>query len=227
MRKTRWSTPSGAHSPGYEAGAQVLSKDPSPTHWRLYQLTTTGACDLERRFNMTLAQNHQHVTLEPNSLYILTQPLLNGTFHWAFMLTDAQNIATLHHWIEQERGHRAEAYHMHNIAGGVSKLRNAPVLGYFKVDGYVSIDLPLFIRLCQSAFPSRYPTISQNRAHGLSCRTWVTAILTILKKQGHLNRRDTPEEIEHLVKTRSAECDVTYTNDFLWQRPYWTVVTSV
>ncbi|THH19175.1 hypothetical protein EW146_g1950 [Bondarzewia mesenterica] len=196
------------HSP-YEGGVQTLSRD---------------QC---RRAKSALTKNHQHVTLEPNSLYILTQPLLNGAFHWAFMLTDAQNVATMHHWMEQERGPHAEAYHMHNIAGGVNKLRNAPVLGYFKIDGYVPIDLPLFTRLCQNTFPSGYTTVSQNRAHSLSCRTWITAVLTTLKKQGYLNREDMPEEVERLVKARSAEFDVTYTNDFFWQRPYWTVVTSV
>lgn len=171
--------------------------------------------------------NAQQVTLEPSSLYVFTQPLLHGAFHWAFIHTDAHNHATIHHWAEQDRGPYAESYRMQDLAAGTNKLRNAPVLGYFKVEGYAAVDLSIFAHICQDTFPSGWTTVQQNRARGLSCRTWVVAVLAGMKAQRLLSRRDSAEDIERAIKTRSAEFDVIYMNDFLWQRAYQTVVTSI
>ncbi|OBZ69780.1 hypothetical protein A0H81_10489 [Grifola frondosa] len=76
------------------------------------------------------------------------------------------------------------------------------------------MDIASFRRMCLGIFSASYPTAQQNRQAGITCRTWVTHVLSrILAPQR-------AKEIERMVTTRSTTCGNQYATDFLLRREY-------
>ncbi|KIY49571.1 hypothetical protein FISHEDRAFT_28695, partial [Fistulina hepatica ATCC 64428] len=140
--------------------------------------------------------------LEPYSLYILTQPLLHGSFHWSLIFTDASAVATRHHWAEQRHvTRRAESYIMQHIGSVKNKSEhNRIILAFFKIAGLSPIDTARLSNACRAAFPVSYSTVELNRAHGLTCRTWIWDVLRVLKERGNLNRNDSFTDMERSIR---------------------------
>jgi len=218
------------------------------------------------------------VTLEPNSVYIATQPLVSGQFHWSLLVTNGQNEAFRHQWHEDPTSpYFAERYSIQPYARPL--LENSTYLGYFKVlgctlpgnmfvGGYGGgaggggertsiasssngslIQTPsprssiceggeggramTFVDICDNTFPTHYRTVEQNRAHGISCRTWVFRVLAALWGRGFVVGR-APKEvgpglkgIEEVITKRSQVLEKAYLQAFLFQTKYTTVVEDV
>src|SRR5438128_104445 len=96
------------------------------------------------------------ISLDANSLYILTQPLILGAFHWSLIHTDSAGSATRHHWVEtgkrssqQDGIPKAEGHACQSIGRALSRTKNNVILGYFKVEGYIHVTREQFIDICK------------------------------------------------------------------------------
>jgi hypothetical protein len=174
------------------------------------------------------------VSLDANSLYIVTQPLIHGAFHWSLIHTDGTGFATRHHWVEVSKRAsqidnvpKAEAHACQSVGTCLSRTKNSVILGYFKVEGYIPVPREQFIGICKGAFPISYRTVDENRKHTLTCRTWITSVLQGLEGRGSLKTSVSPKEIEQIVTDKSHGFERVYMSDFLWGRLYDTVVTTV
>jgi len=162
------------------------------------------------------------IVLEPNSIYIATQPLVFGSYHWALIHCDESCKMTRHEWAQDLKlgPQSLEAYRTQELERVAATAdQGTPILGYFKVTGYSPVPHSDFADLCSVAFQRGYPTVAENRAKGLTCRTWLFKVLALLNSQGHLSRSDL-QEIEDAVKKRSAEADNEYATAFLWRRQF-------
>lgn len=176
---------------------------------------------------MSAPHSPSAVQLLPNSIYILTSPLLHGAFHWSLVHVDAYGRGTRHHWAPSSASSRNERY--------VEQDFRAPsdasgAIALFRVSGYTApLDVQSLRLACAGVFPSSFATAEQNRAHGLSCRTWITRLLGRLRDAGHLQLRsaDALAQMESRIQTRSAACELEYLNAFMFQRPYHPAVENV
>jgi len=90
-----------------------------------------------------------------------------------------------------------------------------------------------FVEICDNTFPTTYQTVEQNRAHGISCRTWVFRVLAALWGRGFVVGRSTKEVglglkgIEEVITKRSQVLEKVYLEAFLFQKKYTTVVEDV
>lgn len=157
--------------------------------------------------------HHQHVALDCNALYICTVQLATGAFHWAIILTDDKARAVRHHWYQVAGQSYAETYGSQVITPA-ARTGNSAVLGYYRLEGYVPC--PDFVDVCRTVFTS-YATVDQNRAHGLTCRTWIIAVLRILyQKESFPTRKEKSvsefiDGMETHIKKMSTQAD----NNFL------------
>ncbi|KAI1791346.1 hypothetical protein LXA43DRAFT_437916 [Ganoderma leucocontextum] len=167
------------------------------------------------------------VNLEPDSLYVSTIPLTQG-FHWALIHVDHHGNATRHHWAATTNDpHGPEGYVYQPMPNGPRmKAGQQPILAYFKIAEYVSIDLPVLQDVCSAAFPSG-PARSalQNRAANMSPRTWMTHVLTRLLPVPAPSQRAV--EIEDFVDAHSHGYGDAYARAFLFRQSYTTLVLPV
>ena len=156
------------------------------------------------------------VQLESNSLYISTIPLLSNAFHWALVHIDPNGIATRHHWAATTTDPQGpEAYVEQELPRGpMSKVDKDHILAYFKISECSLLDVTKLREICSSVFPSSHPTAQENRRANITCRTWITHILS------QLITAQRAREIEELVKKHSTTCSCTFASDFLFQRQY-------
>lgn len=166
--------------------------------------------------------------LEANSLYITTQPLINGRFHWSLIAVDSQGGIRRYQWHECAGGKTAEKYSAQKIerlsarsASGVN------ILAYFKIAGYVYVDHQRLDAYCHSIFPRSYPTVQQNRDHGITSRAWLVRVLDCVQKEGFVVRSDTVKAIEGTVVRLSQEKENQYLESFLKQKPYYAPVLEI
>ncbi|EJD48208.1 hypothetical protein AURDEDRAFT_61189 [Auricularia subglabra TFB-10046 SS5] len=165
--------------------------------------------------------------LLPNSLYILTQPLLHGDFHWSVVHIDAHGRGTRHHWAPAGAASGStERYVEHEFRSAHDA---GQAIAFFRLAGYVPLDVAALRAACAGLFPpgAAARTTAQNRAGGLSCRAWVSRLLARLRDAGHLPPQRAPESIEERVRARSAACELEYLNAFMFQRAYQPAVENV
>lgn len=145
--------------------------------------------------------------LGPNSLYIVTAPLLHGAFHWSLVHTDANGRATRHHWAPSSN--RTAGRHVEQDVRDLGV-----VVACFQVTGYVPLDLVSLRRLCDDIDAPGTAAADQTKA-------WIVCVLAQLRDAGHLARAPPAlAEIERRVQTRSAACELEYLNAFMFQRTY-------
>ncbi|KAI1789668.1 hypothetical protein LXA43DRAFT_1019819 [Ganoderma leucocontextum] len=156
------------------------------------------------------------VQLESNTLYISTVPLLSNVFHWALVHINPDGIATRHHWAATTMDPQGpEAYVEQELPHGpMSKVDKDHILAYFKISDYSPMDVTELREICSAVFPSSYPTAQENRRADITCRTWITHILS------RLIPAERAQEIEELVKKHSTTYSGTFASDFLFQRQY-------
>lgn len=163
------------------------------------------------------------IILPPNSLYIHTIPLVGARFHWALICVDDKGLCTRHHWAAlttDTEGIEGYVEQLLPNGAGIRTDRNI-ILAYFQIEDYVPIDITSFRALCASIFPTSYPTAQQNRQANISCRTWITQILS------RLINPTRALQIEQLVTARSTECSNTYATDYLFQRAYALQISTI
>lgn len=163
------------------------------------------------------------VHLDHSSLYICTVPLTTNAFHWSMVLVSSTGVQTRHHWATLTRDvNGREGYVSHQLLNGAqSQTDKSIILGYFKVVGYTPIDIAVFEDACRGVFTTSYPTVQENRGHGLTCRTWILHMISKLMSQQRA------EEVEIRVKQKSAAQSNEYANSFLWRRPFMCIVEDV
>lgn len=154
------------------------------------------------------------ITLEANSLYIATSQIFGelGKFHWILYLTDAAGVATELQWVTLEANHPSgkwEGVVIETVDQTTTYLKNyAVVFAYMKVKGFTSPGLEPFKKVALEAFPEDkrlgYATLQENRAAGLTCRTWVLYVLSHIQDAGWLQRKETPQWFEETVKSISV-----------------------
>ncbi|KAK0205065.1 hypothetical protein DFS33DRAFT_729628 [Desarmillaria ectypa] len=162
--------------------------------------------------SLSAGRMHQHVPLDPDSLYVCTVQLATGAFHWAIIITDANSRAVRHHWYQVSGRPYAETYGSQTVTPA-TRTGNSAVLGYYKLEGYVPCRD--FIDICRSVFTS-YATVDENRAHNMTCRTWILQVLMGLYDKGSFpgrkeNRSEFISLVETKIKTMSTQAD----NNFL------------
>lgn len=155
------------------------------------------------------------VSLSPNTLYIQTLPLSTpGKFHWSLILL-SDNILRRYQWAQKEIGSvdGEECEHLEILP--VSALDNRHVLGYFAL-------FPLNELNIENVFgkPS-YPSAAVNRVHGMSCRTWILAVLAKLGTE-----KDRVDGIEKAVIDKSTAQDLLYARS-LFAGVYHPIVAGV
>lgn len=167
------------------------------------------------------------IYLEPSSLYISTQVILaeTGKYHWAIYVTNLDGYAIKYHWATLERSDLnlpVEGLKVGSVNPVTTYSRAYTLtLGFFKVDGYRPIGSDDMLEITKTAFPEQYQfgfsSIRENRRHGLSCRTWVLAVLGKLHGLGYLRRQEGPQYFEDAIKNYSAELEQQVAQGFLEQ----------
>ncbi|KAK7055548.1 hypothetical protein R3P38DRAFT_2458247, partial [Favolaschia claudopus] len=134
--------------------------------------------------------------LELNSLYICTLPIPTNigsigaparAFHWGLVHVDSAGHCSLHEWAEDPVD-GTECYQSHNLPDGAMPIIGSSfVVGYFKIPGYTDtsqvVDRSHFEAVCDvcEEGPRRLPVV--NRAHGISCRTFVRQVVAFFTDQ--------------------------------------------
>ncbi|TCD61136.1 hypothetical protein EIP91_009001 [Steccherinum ochraceum] len=126
------------------------------------------------------------ITLTPNTVYIYTTPLMGSdSFHWNFVYVSSDKNYSRHHWAQDTRAtsndvaaHGFERYLNTMLGKGAqSHSGESPVLIYFPVLSPAP-DLKTFVEVCNRTFRGQdRGSTNANRAAGITCRTWVTAVL--------------------------------------------------
>ena len=171
---------------------------------------------------MSRSQVHiRPVSVQPSSLYISTVALVTGAFHWSFIHVDDTGRATKHQWaaVNAMNPEGREHYVQSNLRYGTqSSTGNLAILGYFKIPEYRPMDGAIFAQYCVQAFGgANYPTKDQNRAHGITCRTFVLNVLrSILPTSGPEAQVYRISQIEAMVKNRSEYQSNAHSTLFLW-----------
>jgi hypothetical protein len=153
------------------------------------------------------------VELSANSIYIATRTITNpmnqtmmlGGFrwHWALYVTDKGGEATRHDWakVGLVEKHRSKV-----INPTRTYSTNNAVLAYLKVSSCSPPDTNKMEEICESVFPGgSKPTVRENRAAGMTCRTWLLRVLKILNEEGFIARENGIEGIEDEVREISAQ----------------------
>lgn len=168
------------------------------------------------------------VQLDRDSLYIATIPLTSG-FHWGLIHVDRNGTTTGHHWAATTLDPRGpEAYILQPLPHGPRmKIGQQQVLCYFKLPidpGHSPIDSSALKDACTAVFSraSSSPSALQNRAANVSSRTWVTHVLARLMKSP-----ERAKDTEEFVLAHSRVYGDEYARDFLFGKPYTTLVLTV
>lgn len=165
------------------------------------------------------------VYLEPNSLYISTQPLLRGGFHWSLIHTDSDGDANRHHWAALSAA-QPESYIQQRVDLAARDV-NREVLGYFKLPGYVPVSNEQLAEFARPIFAGIRRLAQANRADGVTCRTWLLRVLDALRENELMGASLTGDEIEGSVKERSAAQEAIYLQAFLRGKSYNAVVEEI
>jgi len=167
------------------------------------------------------------IKLEPSCIYVSTVPLTTGAFHWLLVYVDASGTCTSHQWspISDKDPAGREAYLRTELPRGASsRTAGYVVLGYFKVSDLTPFTLCVegaFEAICKGVFATSFDNARQNRMNGISCRTWITDIMTkLLSPERAL-------EIERRVTARSKLRSDEWATSFLFSRPFDCVVEDV
>ncbi|KAJ7184191.1 hypothetical protein C8R46DRAFT_1063222 [Mycena filopes] len=158
------------------------------------------------------------ILLEPGCLYVTTTQLSmsNLKFHWA--LIEATPCGAIrHHWHERPntRTGLAEGYGVQHIQP--KSLTGRVVLGYFKIRGYKAPSPDTFTDICASAFSRSYETVQSNRAHGLTCRTWVLHVLSTLCARGYIGYQGTIRQfVEYLERVITEQSRLADNSQVIW-----------
>jgi hypothetical protein len=139
------------------------------------------------------------VPLDSSHLYICTIPLVTDTFHWSIVYVDNAGICSCHQWAALTTNpFGREDYVINTLPNGaLDKSKSSVVLGYFKIKNFAPPDLENFQTTMAGIFPRSHPTALQNRAAGMTCRTWITRALTTFISA------ERAQEIEDNVKAHS------------------------
>ncbi|KAI5122700.1 hypothetical protein M0805_009753 [Coniferiporia weirii] len=171
------------------------------------------------------------IVLEPSSLYIATQPLMNqGVFHWSLFLTDAAGTVSRHHWAVDSPtdAKTAERYVVERVRTPIERAQWKSILGFFRVEGYARPKIPTeFPGLCSAVFPRSHTTVEENRKHGITCRAWMMDVLTKMCETGIIDRKRGPEGLEDVVKRLSTEREMVYLRSYLSGEEYEAVVAKI
>ncbi|KAI0061464.1 hypothetical protein BV25DRAFT_759104 [Artomyces pyxidatus] len=161
--------------------------------------------------------NNPEISLEAESLYIATSQIVAdpGKFHWSFYVTNSAGVATQHQWAELKSA-ASEPYcegYLSSIVDPVTTYSPnfQGTFAFFKVRGFKFSGQQAFAEVASQAFPEGqwlgFASVKKNRDAGLSCRTWVMAILGQLEAKGYLGRAETPEWFEEQVKRASMAAE--------------------
>jgi hypothetical protein len=148
------------------------------------------------------------VQLTPNSVYIATSTILSDGFHWALYVTDENNRATRHEWQQEGLIEEYKSELVHPVRTYTENYNM--VLAYLRVRGCTPPPdsdggTTAMERICRSIFPDgSKPSVMENRAAGMSCRTWLLKVLKELEVAGFLVRENGIDGIEDGVKGISA-----------------------
>lgn len=166
------------------------------------------------------------ISLKPRSLYITTQPLVNGHFHWGLAHTDSRSAATHHHWSDNSGGATVEGYSS-DFIGRLNMNNSKDILAFFEVEGYSDVNDSTFMDICAGVFPDSYSTVKENQQHGITSQTWVFQVLDILQRRGGIVREGGLKDTEGKVLRRSQELETIYLETFLLQRSHVPPVLAV
>ena len=169
----------------------------------------------------------RRIHLEASSLYVATLPLPNdGAFHWWFTCVDSGGKCSRHHWTTYTNDLLGpEKYVEEPLPNGApAVMQNLPVLGFYRISNYTLVDVDTFRNACSQVFKEaslKQQKALPNRAAGISCRTWVTTVITQIISE------ERAQEVERVVRARSKMKSDEYATCSLWGRPYTTVVEDV
>ena len=181
------------------------------------------------------------LSLDRDALYIETQALTEeGKYHWALLHVDHSGTITRHHWAEPpprsprsipaDPQNGAERYTSEPVPSIPAAMRPGTtlLLGYCKLGQYLGgLTCVELEDVCKVAFRSGYASVSLNRAHGLSCQTWLFKVLSMLQERGCIADDISHPEIEALVCKVSSDADTQRLRAFLRRQPYETFVATV
>ena len=158
--------------------------------------------------------------LEPNCLYIATQTMPTAgfqTFHWTIITVDSDGRTTWHQWASPNGlagtipivPGVAEQYIRLSSISSSAFTRNPSVLAYFRVKGYYAPSSgdarSRYEAAFQEVFSSSYATVRENRARGITCRTWALRVLNALQRSAIIRRNDDVTVQDATIKGTSAE----------------------
>jgi hypothetical protein len=153
-----------------------------------------------------MSQSNPVVQLAASSVYVTTNLMLSPGFHWCLYVTDKDGYATRHHWAQGLTG--IEQYKSNLIDPVTTYTTNSAVLAYLKIGECLPPDAEKMKEICASVLPGSKLTVKENRQAGITCRTWLLQVLTILEAKGFLVRPNGCEGIEQAVKKISEEQEV-------------------
>jgi len=151
------------------------------------------------------------IELSANSVYISTRSMMSDGFHWSLYVTDQDGRATRHDWAQAGL---VEKYQSKLVDPARTYSSNNAVLAFLKVCGCYPPDANKMEEICRSVFPGgSKPTVRENRAVGMTCRTWLLQVLEVLKGEGFMVRENGIEGIEDKVREISAKQEQKLTED--------------
>jgi len=153
--------------------------------------------------------------LDTNSLYIITEPLSEGYFHWAMVEVDGTGMISRHEWARDEpfSPNQDTYYETREEYTGMHPPRLALI--YAKVRGYRS-HRAAFAEICTAAHPTA--TIPKMEVEGrevLPSQQWVMQVLKALEGRGLVAREAAVAEVEGGIARWSEEKELLYLQLFM------------
>ncbi|VDB83337.1 unnamed protein product [Peniophora sp. CBMAI 1063] len=140
-----------------------------------------------------------------------------GLYHWSLYMVDAKGEVARYHWSQNDapasKNRPAERFTVSVVKGPVRKVTPTMhmIFGMVKIEAYTprpNTTHEVMKEHLRTIFERSYRTVDENRAAGITCRTWVFAALEKLRQVGLLRlTREGAAGLEGKVKGISQNAE--------------------
>ncbi|KAK7683667.1 hypothetical protein QCA50_013043 [Cerrena zonata] len=184
------------------------------------------------------ANNSFRVALQPNSLYIATQTILNlapnridfvtfqrKAWHWSFFYTDATGKVTQLHWnVGDIGGVVGEYFGCRPIPEIVTRTKRSVYVSFIRLSGWSSPGLETLVETLRELWKEHEgkpgPTL-RAMSPMRSCRTWTLEAVATFVANGWMTAA--PDNLETIVTTESKSA----TNRYISIKAGWVTDSDV
>jgi hypothetical protein len=146
--------------------------------------------------------------VQNNSIYVVTQPLDGGLFHWSILLVDANGRASLHQRCHHtnKSSSRDQPPYRAQIVAKPSLADSGNILAYFWIPVVAPPSEAMLAQACQSTAGNPQQVTRTNTI----CQLWVANVLRGLRSAGVVQPSLEIGQLENFIRRKSLELESIY-----------------